>query len=222
MPLNSIDEIIKRGLLEAERRNDQVVNASKSRVWKGITKPKKSRALYWGLVTALAAAVTLFLVAVFLFLKLESQQKELNALQALVQQETPPNAADDDYLINQNISQYLRDRQNAGLPEPVPAANNKNPPPRVQSPELSISPIEKVEQRIGIPLPTVERPVLELQLGTAMPKPVLRELNTEMLLPETKDNQNLMETKPFKLKIRMGSSYPAQGQPQTLALNLKL
>ncbi|MBD3630828.1 hypothetical protein [Cyclobacterium sp.] len=222
MQPNNIDEIIKMGLQEAERRNDQVVNASKSRVWKGITKPKKSRALYWGLVTSLAAAVTLFLVAVFLFLKLESQQKELNALQALVRQETPPKVADDDYLINQNISQNLPDQQHAGLPEPVPAAENKNPPPRVQAPELSISPIEKVEHRIGIPLPTVERPVLEFQLGTAMPNPVLRELTTEMLLPETNDYQNLMETKPFKLKIRMGSSYPAQGQPQTLALNLKL
>ncbi|NHE56297.1 hypothetical protein [Cyclobacterium plantarum] len=220
MRYDSIDEILKKGLIESERINDRLASKGKSRVWEGIEKPKKSRAIQWGLISALAASVSLFLVVVLLMLKLATTQEELDILQAqIVKEMSPPALANEGLFYDDSPTDGV---ESDSLTAPIPAARKAPHDTPVQGLDLPKPEIEKVNISLAIPLPVIVSPLKDFQPKIALPYLDLREL-----IAETKaiDKQMLSEKKgkqPSKLKIRMGGGYPSHSQHQSPILHLKL
>lgn len=219
MPYKDIDEIIKNGLYESERRNELQALQAKSRIWNTVVKPKKKPAVHWGFVTALAASLALFLISTLLFLKLESQQKELEDLRAFAIQEI----------------QYPEGFEELASIEPEPEEEEVQP--------ALLERKNKKENAVYIPQKSNLKRIYqeEISFNISKPKPNLEEvvievkpeiLNIDIFITESKAELNHTNEKnevaqpvpktKGKLKFKFGNSSYAYHHQSSTGLTIKL
>lgn len=223
MHLNEIDEIIKRSLQDSERKSDDFAMEAKLRIWESIEKPKKKSGLYWGLVLAMAAAVSFFLISTLLFFKLQSKQEELFALQQIGNQQ-PAMASlpiesliQDENILEEKIPEFMgkqfNEVQNGQL---IADENRKN---------LNQVMVEKA----GEPLPEIS---LHSQMVVENPEPeiVFPEMETtesaaKLISSQEIEAENPVESNPKsqkKLRLRFGNKNLNFNSGNSLALKIKL
>jgi hypothetical protein len=225
MRLDNIDEIIKKGFKESERQNDFFVNMSKPGIWNAIEKPKKQKSQPWGFVTAMAASVSLFLISVLLIWKLDSTQKELDAVQAQINREILPSQSPVDFSITDEIPPARWDIKSEGMPGPMPTDKKVQIPGQVQDPTLTAFAKEKSNSREVHPIPIIEKKIMDFNPAITLPEFDPLELNEGLVLPKNLDYTIPSSTKfnkKGKLKIRIGNGSPDYNHHQSLALNFKI
>ncbi|MFC4874150.1 hypothetical protein [Negadavirga shengliensis] len=221
MQFNDIDEWIKKGLLQHSEHDKAHAQEAKSRVWAAIEKPRGKQSIHWGFVSALAASLSLFVICAILYLKLESRQEELSELQSQITSlrqsrwETPSIPLPDDRQAPPETHESTFGVAPAPLAERKPitpksqklgnhAAEERNDPPEVPAPETVTA----------IPVPEVN-----------LPRIVLGDLKTELLLPEAIQAEPLPDIKPEnnrKLKVKLGNNNIPHDHGHSLALNIKI
>ncbi len=223
MQFNNIDEIIKTGLYASEKRDGLQALQAKSRIWNAIDKPKRKTAVHWGFVSALAASLTLFIISTFLFLKLESQEKEVKALQALVSQEKHTVETIEE--ISQNETESVLEEFPIAIPEVPSAALDETSPP-IAHHLLSAQPLEE-EIKTKDPEMNPNQEVIELEKIPEME--VTEILNPEFVaeLNPPLESMNEPESGPqnkskSKLRFRFGNRSNANSPNKSLAVNIKL
>ncbi|MCR9014865.1 hypothetical protein [Aquiflexum gelatinilyticum] len=222
MHLNEIDEIIKRSLQDSERKSDDFAMEAKLRIWEAIEKPKKKSGLYWGLVLAMAAAVSFFLISTFLFLKLQSKQEELVALRTNTSTETQPDIKTSESLPIDETTKS--ETQTIVMNEPVPDLKREKSNSQQKTPvkkQVKEDAAEATVPEIAIPHDSVtEMPTSDIEI----PEVEIAELKAELISSdETKEeNQAIPKTKtPSKIRFRFGNSEPSYNSNNSLALTIK-
>lgn len=223
MHINEIDEIIKRSLQDSERKSDDFAMEAKLRIWESIEKPKKKSGLYWGLVLAMAAAVSFFLISTLLFFKLQSKQEELFALQQIGHlQPAMANLPKESIIRDEN---FLEEK----IPESMGKQFNE-----VQKGQLIADENRKnlnqvmVEKAIE-PLPEIS---LHSQMVVENPEPeiVFPEMETtesaaKLISSQEIEAENPVESNPKsqkKLRLRFGNKNLNFNSGNSLALKIKL
>lgn len=213
MPLNDIDELIKKGLKESEMRQEIHLLQAKPRIWDAIQKPKEQTRIHWFRITTLAATLSLFLIATSLFLKLESKEKELEALKAEVN------------------TQVLLPEKDKPITSEAPKTNTMEESNTIV--QSTVTKDQKMDTSLGIKIEPIElnKPdhIIPLEIGKIEPNINFSQLITQdvesILAIEKEEEMVLNPTKEkmrkLKLKIGNGNSGNA-GQQNTLAFNIKL
>jgi hypothetical protein len=223
MHFNEIDEIIKKGLQETEKRSENHAMEAKLRIWDAIEKPKKKSGRNLGFVLAMAAAVSFFLVSTSLFLKLQSKQEELVALKINASTETQPDIKTGESFPQDESTKS--ETKTIVMAEPVPELkkekSNSQPPTQINE--------EVNEEAAGESVPKIviqDFPISELQ-ESEIGGPVIdiAELKAELISPEEtkEENHAIPKTKnAAKIRFRFGNSEPSYNSNNSLALNIKL
>jgi hypothetical protein len=222
MHLNEIDEIIKRSLQDSERKFDGYAMEAKLRIWESIEKPKKKSGLYWGLVLAMAAAVSFFLISTFLFFKLQSKQEELFAMRKNTSSEIKLEIKTSESLPQDGSTESETHIivKNEPVPELKREKSNSQQKTSIKE-QVKEDASEATVPEIVIP----EYPITELQAyEIEIPKIEIAELKPELISPEEikEENQAIPKTKtPSKIRFRFGNSEPSYNSNNSLALNIK-
>jgi hypothetical protein len=222
MHFNEIDELIKKGLQETERKSENLAMEAKLRIWDTIEKPKKKSSWYLGFVMAMAAAVALFLVSTFLFFQLESKKEELLAEKVNTPSETRPNIK-----TRENFPQdeaIKSETQTLVINEPVPEMKKQKGVSQSQSQKAV-----EVKEEVGKQIPDIvlqDYPKAELKVSDIeIPEIDIAELKAELVSPEENKEIHQSDPKtrtPAKLRFRFGNSEPAFNSNNSLALTIKL
>lgn len=223
MHLNEIDEIIKRSLQDSERKSNDFAMEAKLRIWEAIEKPKKKSGLYWGLVLAMAAAVSFFLISTFLFFKLQSKQEELFALQQIGNQQPA--------MANLPIESIIQDEnfQEEKIPEFMGKQFNEVKKGQLIADENRKNLNQVMEEKAWEPLPEIS---LHSQMVVENPEPeiVFPEMGTtesaaKLISPQEIETENPVESNPKsqkKLRLRFGNKNQNFNSGNSLALKIKL
>jgi hypothetical protein len=223
MHFNEIDEIIKRGLQESERKSENYALAAKERIWESIEKPKKKSGLLLGFVLAMAAAFTLLLVSTFLFLKLQSKEKEFFALQIDRNRESPSEVSGTEIfksdelveaekipiIIEEPISETKPEKSNQVVKKQNLAKAIEKEIINEAYPEIDFS----TEILAMVPYPEIE-----------IPENIPLESKAELLLSHQEKEETPKDPlikKQSKLRFRFGSNSQTFNSGKSLALNIK-
>ena len=220
---NEIDRITLEGLKESERRNEIFADQAKLRIWDAIDKPKTRKIANWWLVSAMAAAVSFFIVSTFLFLKLETQKKELNALQSYVNGEISAKGSTYEKVLTE--VEEIIDKKPLAIKEPTPIEKVEKTIQQVQFNNLK----ELAEASIEISDPIISESNLSIVI---LPKPEIeipeilhQELSTQVVQSPELDEETFHEPKskkPRKLKFKIGNGSKVHDYQNTYAFNIKL
>jgi hypothetical protein len=217
MKSNDIDNLFKRGIEESELRSEQQLFDAKSRVWDAIQKPIQNRQR-WLLMSSIAAAVSMFVIASILYLKLDSKQKELEVLQAEIYTTVTPNPEN----IKSIEPQPGHTEELRVIPDPAPPTTHEKT--KVATKPTTVQ--EEIIPSKAEPLIAVESPKLDLvaQLDPVIDLP--QETGLEQLkVPEASTASAIDPTprKRAKLRLKIGSGNASDHNSQnSLALNIKL
>lgn len=218
MKSNDIDNLFKRGIEESELRSEQQLFDAKSRVWDAIQKPKPKNRQRWLLMSSIAAAVSMFVIASILYLKLDSKQKELEVLQAEIYTTVTPNPEN-----NKSIEPQ------PGHTEELRVIPDSAPPTTHEKTKVATKPKTVQEEIIpskAEPLIAVESPKMDLiaQLDPVIDLP--QETGLEQIkIPEASTVSSIApkQKKRAKLRLKIGNGHGAYHDSQNaLALNIKL
>jgi len=218
MKLTDIDELFKMGMDESEKRSEHQLLDAKSRVWEAIQKPKQKSRHRWLLMSSIAAAISMFVIASILYLKLDSKQKELEVLLAEVKTQAPPYK--ENKVIESIDHKPDKTEEESVVPVPAPANKQNKTVMDTEIKEVKISPV-KAE-----PLPIFESLKLDLitQLDPVFSLP--EEINLEQVnIPQasTASANTPTPRKRKKLRLKIGNSTaPYDDNHNSLALNIKL
>jgi hypothetical protein len=222
MKFNDLDEIIKKGIKESENRNEFHILQAQSRIWEAIELPKKTKTIHWGFVFAIAASLSLFIISTILFLKLDSQQKELESLQAYLKEEK--SSIEVQRTIAAIKSEPEREQEPITIPETVPILKPKENSPlafttKTEEKEVDSKNID--EELNSIPEVIVIGPELEL----VIPEIAFNPFTAELIILQDGKKEFPSEPRPKtqrKLKIKFGNSNHVLDQQNSLAFNIKL
>lgn len=224
MNSSEIDEIIKKGLKETEKRSEDFATASKPRVWDAIEMPRRRNGFRLGFVLAMAAAVSLFLVSTILFLKLQSQQRELLALQSTVKPELETDFKEKESAVRIEKTAETANPKETEEPIQPNNINEKAPLNKIRKPK---KPIEAEITKPDLePLPLlataiVTNPVFEVT-ETELPKEALV-ANLETAPDPQEEHPTPSPTKTqTKLRLRFGTGGQSFNSGNSLALHIKL
>lgn len=223
MHLNEIDEIIKRGLQESERRFENYALDTKARIWEAIDKPKKKSGLYLGFVLAMAAAITLLLVSSFLFLRLQSKEKELVALQIDRNRESPSEVSGTEILKSDELVET--DKAPTIIEEPISETKPEKSIQFVKRQNLAKAIdkeiINEVYPEIDLPMESlVIVPYSEIEIPEILPLVSKAELLLSHQEKEETPKDPVIK-KQSKLRFRFGSNSQTFNSGKSLALNIK-
>jgi hypothetical protein len=217
MKLTDIDELFKTAMDESERRSEHQLLDAKSRVWEAIQKPKARNRQRWLLMSSIAAAVSMFVIASILYLKLDTKQKELEFLQAEVintvqyDQENP--------VIEPRDHTPMRKEEVGAVPVSAPAVHQHK---AITNTESKFVKEETIPRRAG-PHPTLTSPRTEL----------IAQLDPVIDLPQEIEQINVPQAstaatidpeprKRAKLRLKIGNrTAPYHDNNKSLALNIK-
>ena len=220
MKSNDIDNLFKRGIVESELRSEQQLLDAKSRVWDAIQKPKPKSRQHWLLMSSIAAAVSMFVIASILFLKLDSKQKELGILQAEVYTKISP--IQENGVIKSIEPNPDRDEEIKVLPNLAPAI-----PQEIAIEDTESKSVEAETTRgKAEPLPQVETPKMDLIVHMDPMINLPHDIGLEQVeMPKASPASVTTSTlrKRGKIKLKIGNSHsPYQDNQNSLALNIKL
>lgn len=222
MHFNEIDDILKKSLIEAEKRNEAYAEDAKLRVWDSIQKPKKKMGLNRPFVLALAAAISLFLVSTFLFLRLQSKQEEFLALQHSLKQEPitiaqQPERKDPDKAEQEETKPTEIKKAVSALPVKSKSKEYNQAPAKVQEGKSEVTDPETpifFETTVKIPVPEIVIPEVE----TTEP---ISDLDSPSGLQAEIPAFTQPKSK-AKLRFRFGNMNPTYNSENSLALSIKL
>lgn len=222
MHFNEIDDILKKNLIESEKRIEAYAEDAKLRVWDSIQKPKKKMELNRPFVLAMAAAISLFLVSTLLFLRLQSKQEEFLALQHSLKQEPmaiaqQPKSNDQDKAEQEETKPTEIKKAVTALPVKNKPKEYNQAPAKVQDVITEVTDPETqifFETIVKIPVPEIVIPEIE----TDEPKADLESLS-ELQADIRTSSQPKSKA---KLRFRFGNSEPSYNSNNSLALTIKL
>jgi hypothetical protein len=220
MSIHNIDELLKRAILESERKQDGPALESQQKVWDRIEKPKNDNKIPWLLVSSLAAAISLFLISTILYLKLDEAGKELMAIK------------EESFRVdieNKNIEPEEIYPKKKGQSDPLdlPTASFKleRKTSDLEDPTLTQFAGQEADKQGEFKDKASIRPLLAPVDRPQWTDPVL---DIQPLIPEQKELYAMSEEKkektgkPGKLKISFGAGTSDTFSQQNLAINLKL
>ena len=223
MHLNEIDEIIKRSLQDSERKSDDFAMEAKLRIWESIEKPKKKSSLYWGLVLAMAAAVSFFLISTLLFFKLQSKQEELFALKQIGNQQHSmanlpiESIIRDENLQEEKIPEFMGKQFNEVKKGQFIADENRKNLNQVMV-EKALEPLPEISHHSQM---VVENP----EPGIVFPEMETTESAAKLISRQEIEAKNPVESNPKsqkKLRLRFGNKNQNFNSNNSLALKIKL
>lgn len=223
MHLNEIDEIIKRSLQDSERKSDDFAMEAKLRVWEAIEKPKKKSGLYWGLVLAMAAAVSFFLISTLLFFKLQSKQEELFALKQIGNQQ--PAMANlpkesiirDENFLEEKIPEFMGKQFNEVKKGQLIADENRKNLNQVMV-EKALEPLPEISLHSEMVVENLEPEIVFTEMETT-------ESAAKLISPQEIEAENPVNSNPKsqkKLRLRFGNKNQNFNSGNSLALKIKL
>ncbi|WP_373522139.1 hypothetical protein [Aquiflexum sp.] len=221
MSTNKIDEIIINGLKESERRNEILAKEAKPRVWDAIVKPNSRKTVNWWFVSAMAAAISMFLISTFLFLKLESQKKELFELQTYVRNEISPKEST--YVMVLPAEEQIIEKKPTIIQESIPIVKNVKIISETKNRE------REVDEGVEVFSPIISKPNLAL-LTLSKPEIDLPEIFDLELNPKVAHIPELIketfiepkQKKQTKLRLKFGNGNIDHDYQNTYALNIRL
>lgn len=225
MSFNKIDEILKKGFRESERQNEHLADLSKERIWNAIEKPKKQLSLHWVFVTAIAASVSLFLISIFLFYKLDLKQNEIDALHAEELKGIPLIESTDNIPFKDEKASINLIIEREELPELISTGKNSKFPPLDDNNNLEKLNLEKFNNRRLIAVPVNETSVLDFKTEMTISDfepPVLKKLQFIATPTEYTISPEAKSKKHGKMRIRIGNGSTAHSSHHSLALHFKL
>jgi len=220
MKLTDIDNLFKTGIDESERRSDHQLLDAKSKIWEAIQKPKQKSRQRWLLMSSIAAAIAMFVIASILYLKLNSKQKELEVLQAEVTTQIPSLQENPVIESIEQIPDKTEDESVA--PVPAPAINQNKTTADIESNTVK----EEINPSKPELLPMMELPKLDLiaRLDPVISLP--EEIGLEPVnFPHASQASAIVPTqrKRTKLRLKIGNgNAPYPDNQNSLALNIKL
>lgn len=223
MQLYVIDEIIKRGLQDSEKKYEDYAKEAKLRVWDSIEKPKRKPGWYLGFALAMAAAVSFFLVAVFLFLKLQSKQEELIALKENTTTQTKPEKQTHES-IPQNEA-IESENQPIVMNEQVPELKKQKIIFEKQT-QIKMVGLEDVAAEMSPRIAFQDYAIAELNVPD-IEVPEIKTVELETVLPSPEKNKVVYQSGPIpkktaKIRFRIGNREPSYNANKSLALTIKL
>lgn len=223
MHYDEIDEIIKRSFQETGRRSENHAMEAKLRVWDAIEKPKNKKGIHIGFVLAMAAAVSFFLVATFLFLRLESKQNELISLKVSVKTGIPTKSFQNE--IPKQEEKQVAAIDTERIAKSTQEAKKEEVLVKNQSPNIAeVIDLKETELLPKVIFPT-EKTVAFPEADLEISPPSINELKADLDSPIEIREENLIKPKSKtknKLRFRFGSSNPNYNPRNSLALNIKL
>lgn len=224
MNLNEIDQIVIKGMKEAEKRNEIAANEAKLRVWDTIDTPKNNKVVHWWLVSSIAAAVSLLLIASIIFLPLVPQKEENIASKIQIGHKIPQ-------VFSNNEKSVHEEKQR--LEHQV---IDKNLPPEQASSALiesSKDDVVDLEEEGGksaeileiLHIPSSKNMLALAKTTTNIPKKIHQQLVAKSALPKEERNETISETQPkqaIQLKFKIGNSTKPDRNQNALALSIKL
>ncbi|WP_373493727.1 hypothetical protein [Aquiflexum sp.] len=214
-----IDEIIIKGLKESEMRNEIFVNQAKPRVWDAIGKPKNRKTVNWWFVSAMAAAISFFFVSTFLFLKLESQKKELIALKTFVSNEISSKGSTFEMVLP--LEKPIIDKKPSAIQESILIAKSEKTISQIRNPEREMDEGIETSEPIFSESNLTLMIVPNLEIG--IPEMFLQEMNPLVVqIPELIEETKPKSKKQAKLRLKFGYGSKDHDYQNTYALNIKL
>lgn len=223
MHLNEIDEIIKRSLQDSERKSDDFAMEAKLRIWESIEKPKKKSGLYWGLVLAMAAAVSFFLISTFLFFKLQSKQEELFALQQIGNRQPAmanlpiESTIQDENLQEEKIPEFMSKQFNEVQKGQFIADENRKNLNQLMV-EKALEPLPEISLHSEMVVENLEPEIVFTEMETT-------ESAAKLISPQEIEAENPVNSNPKsqkKLRLRFGNKNQNFNSGNSLALKIKL
>lgn len=229
MQFKDIDELIKMGIERSEAKNEFQLLQAKSRIWESIDLPKRKNTVHWAFAIALAACLTLFVISTLLFLKLESQNEEIAALQAYVKEEKAPlerpttiASIESEQHVEEN--EKSEKQQSTQIAETVSQENTDITNQTSLQMELEEESGDAENADVNL-FANLEMIAAIPQLDIEIPEISLNPLSTELHILDEIKVKTLSETKPktqAKLRFKFGANSNAIKQQNTLSLNIKL
>jgi len=219
MKLTDIDELFKIGMDESERRSENHLIEAKPRVWEAIQIPKQKSMQHWLLMSSIAAAVTMFMIASVLYLKLDSKQQELEALQEVVTIQVPSFQKNK---VNESLEQkHDQQEETAVVPKEAPAIIHHRTIADTESKTVT----EDNNPRKAEPTLLLESPKVDLmaQLDPLISLP--DEIGLEPVSIPQASTASAITPKPKKrgkLRLKIGNGTSHYDSQNSLALYIKL
>ncbi|WP_194776278.1 hypothetical protein [Pararhodonellum marinum] len=220
-----LDEIFRKGSKEAETIEGKFADQAKDRVWDAIELPKCKSTVDWKFFSAMAAAVSFFLVSVFLFLKLETKEKELVAWQAKANLELSAMISQSDNQTTFGSESPKEKVHHEASSATKPFQRNEKLKTTHPKPKWEVVAVEEVEKPEVNAFSVPEN--LEVQAIPALEIPEFQspDLITELVFSEAMQEEvtpSLKSKTERKIKFRIGNGSQANGHQNDLSLNIKL